>query len=341
MKAFSLERYGEPLVLKEVPDPVPGEGEVVVRVRACGICGTDLKIAKGALSSIVTLPHVPGHEIAGDIAAIGPGVRGLSVGDRGAVYFYLPCGDCRPCRSGRGNICERVTRLGFERAGGFADYVKLPASSFCRSETGLAYESLAVLPDALLTSYHAVATIGRLREGERILIVGAGGLGVHAVQFARHLGAAVAVCDPRPESLALAASLGADLLLPGLSAETTARLRAWTGGAGVDLVIEGSGNGDTFAAALHALGRGGRLVIMGYDTSRPHPLDSMAMHYNEWTVSGSRVGTMSELRDVMGLVERGIIRTVISTVLPMSELNAGLALLAKGGAPGRIVLENA
>jgi len=84
MKAFSLERYGEPLVLKEVPDPVPGEGEVVVRVRACGICGTDLKIAKGALSSIVTLPHVPGHEIAGDIAASGPGVRGLSVGDRGA-----------------------------------------------------------------------------------------------------------------------------------------------------------------------------------------------------------------------------------------------------------------
>ncbi|MFZ2782733.1 MAG: zinc-binding dehydrogenase [Rectinemataceae bacterium] len=339
MKAFTLERYGEPLTLRDVPDPAPGPDDVIVKVRACGICGTDLKIANGALSSIIRLPHVPGHEISGEIVDVGEAVKNVRIGDRGSVYFYLACGRCRPCLTGRENICGQIVRLGFEKPGGFAEYVKIPARNFCRSDANLPFESLAVLPDALLTSYHAVKNIGRLREGERILIVGAGGLGIHAIQFARHLGASVAVCDPKPAALSLAAEYGADLLLENISGENAVRLKEWTGGEGLDLVLEGSGRGETFEVSLRALGRGGRLVIMGYSTVTPYRLDSMAMHYNEWSIAGARVGTRKELDEVMDLVERGVISTVISTILPMSQLNAGLALLADGGAPGRIVLK--
>jgi len=338
MEAYVLESYGDALKRRIVPMPKPGKGEILLRVRACGICGTDLKITAGHLDGIVSLPHIQGHEIAGEIAALGSGVSGLSLGDRGAVYFYLPCGICEPCRKGRGNICSNVTRLGFEKPGGFAEYVCVPAWNFCRSETELPFEQLAVLPDALLTSYHAIKTAGALRAGEKVLIVGAGGLGLHAVQFARHLGAAVVVCDPRPGALKGAASLGAELMLPDLNEEARRVLDEWCAGEGVQLVIEGSGDPAAFKQSLSCLGRGGRLVIMGYHTSKPYALESMAMHYNEWSVIGSRVGTREELSEVLRLVEFGAIKPVIDRTLPMAKVNEGLALLQSALILGRIVL---
>lgn len=338
MNAYVLEEYGAPLRRRAVPVPEPGEGEILLRVRACGICGTDLKIASGRLSGIVRLPLVQGHEIAGEIAALGPGVEGLSAGDRGSVYFYLPCHGCEPCREGRENVCTGIRRLGFEMWGGFAEYVCLPAWNFCRAEPGTPFEDLAVLPDALLTSYHAIKTVGEFRAGRRILIIGAGGLGLHAVQFARHMGGEVAVCDPRNGALEAARGLGAGLLLRDLGEESRKELLRWGHGDGVHLVIEGSGSPETFGNALHCLGRGGRLVIMGYHTSEPYRALSMEMHYNEWNVCGSRVGTRRELGEVLDLVESGAIKPIIHRAMPMAEVNEGLELLRGPSVIGRIVL---
>ncbi|MDP2790551.1 MAG: alcohol dehydrogenase catalytic domain-containing protein [Rectinemataceae bacterium] len=335
MEAYVLKTFGAALKQCIVPIPQPGEGEILLRVRACGICGTDLKITAGHLKHIVHLPHVPGHEIAGDIAALGPGVDTLFVGQRGAVYFYLPCGDCEPCRAGRENICVNVRRLGFEEWGGFAEYVALPARNFCPARSDTPYETLAVIPDALLTSYHAVMTAGATQAGQRVLIIGAGGLGLHAVQFARLAGASVAVCDPRPAARALAGKLGAELQLPSLD-EGDSRHRD---ARGYDLIIEGSGSPEVFPKALNCLARGGRLVIMGYHTVTPYSLDSMAMHYNEWSVCGSRVGTRAELTIVMDLVESGKVRSIIDRVLPLSDVNEGLELLRGSSILGRIVLK--
>ncbi|HCO49555.1 MAG TPA: hypothetical protein DIT55_09105 [Spirochaetaceae bacterium] len=338
MEAYVLESYGDALKRRIVPMPKPGKGEILLRVRACGICGTDLKITAGHLKQIVQLPHVPGHEIAGDIAALGPGVDNLFVGQRGAVYFYLPCGDCEPCRAGRENICANIRRLGFEKWGGFAEYVALPAHNFCPARSDTPYETLAVIPDALLTSYHAVMTAGGLKSGQRVLIIGAGGLGLHALQFARLAGASVAVCDPRPADRELAGKLGAGDLLPDLRdfsrGDEVDSLRRGS----YDLIIEGSGAPEMFPDALNCLSRGGRLVIMGYHTATPYSLDSMAMHYNEWSVCGSRVGTREELTRVMELVESGKVRSVIDRTLPLSEVNKGLELLRGSSVLGRVVL---
>ena len=341
MEVYVLEAFGAALKRRLVPVPKPGKGEILLRVRACGICGTDLKITAGHLKHIVNLPHVPGHEIAGEIAALGPGVDNLSVGQRGAVYFYLPCGDCGPCRAGRENICANIRRLGFEEWGGFAEYVVLPARNFCPARSDTPFETLAVIPDALLTAYHAVMTAGGLQAGQRVLVIGAGGLGLHAVQFARLAGASVTACDPRPAALELAGRLGASDLLPDLRdssrGDKVGNLRSGDE-RGYDLVIEGSGSPEIFPGALNLLARGGRLVIMGYHTATPYSLDSMAMHYNEWSVVGSRVGTREELTTVMELVESGKVRSVIDRTLPLSEVNEGLELLRGSSVLGRIVL---
>ncbi len=341
MRAQVLRQYGEPLVAETVPDPVPGPGDVVVRVRASGICGTDLKITSGKLPHVIRLPHVPGHEIAGEIAAVGSAVRDLSPGARGIVYHYLPCRDCPACRTGRENVCHAIVRLGFELPGGFAEYVKVPAYNFCRCEADLSLDALAILPDAVLTAYHSVTSCGDLRGGQRIGVVGAGGLGLHAVQVARLLGGAVAVADARPEALEAARSLGADRLVNPAAEDVVAAVMEWTHGDKVDVVLEGTGSAQLFQGGLEVLAPGGRLVIMGYDPLSPYPLKSMAMHYNEWTIAGSRLGTKQELLEVLDLVTRGRIRPVVGRTLPFDQVNRGLAEVRSGAVVGRVVLSMA
>jgi D-arabinose 1-dehydrogenase-like Zn-dependent alcohol dehydrogenase len=124
MKAWVLRGYDSPLAVETVPDPAPGPADVVIRVRRCGVCNTDLKIASGKLAHVITLQHVPGHEVAGEVVALASEVRGLSVGDRGTVFHYQSCRDCPACRTGRENVCHHIRRLGFELPGGFAEYVR-------------------------------------------------------------------------------------------------------------------------------------------------------------------------------------------------------------------------
>ncbi len=339
MEGMVLAAYNRPLELRELPVPEPGPGEVLLRVTHCGICGTDLKIVTGQLPEVITLPHVPGHEIAGEVASVGPGVTGLEPGQRGVVYPYLSCGDCELCRGGRENICFRVRRLGFELPGGFARYVKLPAYNFCRTGGAVPPGEMSVLADAAATPYHALKTVGRLAPGQRLLIVGAGGLGLFAVQVARLMGARVAAADLRPGALQAAQSFGAELLVdPGHSDPRRAVLD-WTRGRGVDLVLEGVGVEATFRWSIACLKRGGRLVIMGYDPVNPLPLGAKEMHYNEWTVAGTRLAPKQELVEVIELVEQGALRSVATRRRRLREANEALRELADGDRVGRIVLE--
>ena len=211
MKAFVLRDFKQEMVIEDVPDPVPGPLDVILRVRACGVCGTDLKIVSGKIPPpIVTLPHTPGHEIAGEVVAVGSTVRDLSPGQKGIVYFYLGCKDCEMCRTGRENVCFSVKRLGFELPGGFAEFVRLPAYNFCTFKEDLSSSEMAILPDAVATSYHALKTLADVRAGQDVLIMGVGGLGIHAVQIAKLMGAKVTAADRREGPLKLARGYGAD-----------------------------------------------------------------------------------------------------------------------------------
>ena len=338
MRAMRLEGYNTPLVLREFPNPQPGPGEVLVKVAACGVCRTDVKILRGEIPPpIVNLPHTPGHEPAGEVVAVGSGVHGVNAGDRVVVYFYLNCGRCEMCKKDRGNICFDIKRLGFELPGAYADYLMVPANNVIPIGD-LYYQLAAVLPDAVAVPYHAIRHQARVEPGQDVLIVGVGGLGVHAIQIAKLEGARVIAADVDEEHLDLARRLGADAVVNTRAGDPSGQMKRLTDGAGADAVIEIVGTPESLAWTLPATKRGGRLIIVGYAPGRPWPLDTMAMHYNEWEVIGSRVETKAELAEVVGLVQAGKLRPVVSRTFPLAEANEALAEVAAGRITGRCVL---
>lgn len=339
MKAMVLKEYNRFLQAEEVRSPLLNPSEVLIRVNYCGICGTDLKIVEGKLPDIVKLPHIPGHEIAGTIVETGQDVNSLRIGERGIVYPYVACKDCELCRTGRENICFSIKRFGFELNGGFAEYLSVPAYNFCKVEGSMeVLKRLTVLTDAGATPYHGLKTIANLTLGQRVLIIGVGGLGLHGVQVARLLGGRVAVVDIREENRSLAVRFGAELAFPATDEGARKRLLSWTDGRGVDVVLEGVGAPSTFEWALSCLKRGGTVVIMGYDPTTPLSLNGKEMHYNEWKVSGTRLATKQELLELIELAIGGKLKPVVTMELPLEEVNRGLEILKQRNTPGRIVL---
>lgn len=340
MKAMILKEYLRPMEWVEVETPQIGDNEILLQVKACGLCQTDLKIYKGEIPPpIVTLPHTPGHEVAGQVAAVGKNVHTVRNGDRGVLYIYLACHTCESCLGGRENLCPNLKRVGFELPGGYAEYLKVPASLFCPFEPHLPFEKMAVLTDAVATSYHAITALADAKLGQTVLIVGVGGLGIHGVQIAKLCGARVLAADKKEKALSLAKQFGADFLVntehnPGDAVKDITR------GKGVDAVIECVGAKDTLSWSLPSLKKGGKLVIVGYTPAQPFPLDTMAMHYNEWEVKGSRLCTKGELLQVIRLVEEGRIEPVISRTYPMEKANEALMELQAEGTIGRLVLTN-
>jgi 2-desacetyl-2-hydroxyethyl bacteriochlorophyllide A dehydrogenase len=337
MKAHILKEYNHPLELMERDIPKVNPGEILLKVRACGICQTDIKIIKGSIPPpIVTLPHVLGHEVVGEVLAIGDHVCGVKEGDVGVVYSYVTCHNCNRCLTGRENLCVDLKRIGFELDGGFSEYLRIPAYNFCPFSKDLPIHDMAILADAIGSPYHAITALAKASPDQDILIVGAGGLGIHAVQIAKLCGANVIVVDLNPNALDLAKTFGADAVF--IPDEAPQRIQKLTDGQGVDAVIEIVGHPDTLGWSLPALRSGGKLIIVGYAPGIPFSLDTMMMHYNEYEIIGSRFVTKAELLQLIHLVENGKIKPVVTTTFPFERANDALDVLKEGKILGRIVL---
>jgi len=340
MKAMVLGEYNSSLVLENVNDPCPLDNEVIVKVKGAGMCYTDIKIVTGQLSKFITLPHIPGHETAGEIIQTGKNVKHLKPGMKGVVYSIISCGQCIYCKSGNENLCINTRRIGFEENGGFAEYVKLPAENFCPFKSSTSFEKMAILPDAVGTPYHAFKKIASPGPEKSVLIVGAGGLGIHAVQLAKHMGAFVIVCDVKVESLELAKKYGADICINTLNNKDIVKnVREMSGGWGADIVLEGVGRENTFSWSLYCLKKGGTLIIMGYDSVSRIPLSFIDMHNNEWKIAGTKITTRQDLMEVIDLVDSGIIEPVVTEVISLSEVNEGLDLVRNHRVAGRVSIK--
>jgi D-arabinose 1-dehydrogenase-like Zn-dependent alcohol dehydrogenase len=338
MKAMVLESYNADLRLSDLPEPVPGPEDIVVRVRACGMCQTDIKLVSGQLGRSIKLPHVPGHEVAGEVAALGKDVRGLALGDKGVAFHIVPCGVCELCLTGRENLCTSITRIGFELPGGFAEYVAMPAANFCTFESDMAFDRMAILPDAVATPYHALGRLARLGMGNTVLIIGLGGLGIHAVQLALGMGAMVIGADVNEKAIELAKSFGLGRTTNPLKEDSAAKLRDLTGGKGVDLIIDGVGRKESVDWSLSCLKKGGHYYSLGYDPVNAVCFNMLNVHNNEWSIHGVKATTRQELREVISIVERGLLRPYVSKTLPLEGANEGLAAIKKGQTLGRTVL---
>src|SRR5665811_52124 len=284
MRALVLHEFGGPLVLEEVPIPAPGPHDVLLRVRACAVDQFDLTIRSGKRSN-AKVPLVLGHEISGEVAGVGSAVDGWQVGDRAVSTLYLTCGRCRKCLSGRETICEDFRGyVGIETPGGYAEYTTVPAVNLVSLPDSIGFPEGSVLANAVGTPYHAFTQRMRLGPSQRIIITGAGGgVGIHAIQVARAMGALVMAVDLGQEKLDAALRYGANLAVDPDERDFAEAALDWTDGLGVEGVLELVGPA-TMAQSLNALAKGGRMVIVGSHTGREFALDTLAIYANEWEI---------------------------------------------------------
>jgi D-arabinose 1-dehydrogenase-like Zn-dependent alcohol dehydrogenase len=261
MKAVRLIQPGSPLMDQELEVPDPGLQEVLVRVKAAGICHSDAHYRAG-ISPVQPLPMTLGHEVAGIVEKCGAEVTRLAAGDRVCLHYMVTCGDCDYCHDGREQFCRSGEMVGKHRDGGYAEYVLVPARSVFALPGPISFEHGAVLMCSSATSLHALRK-ARLQPGESVAVFGAGGLGMSAIQLAIAHGARqVYAVDMRAGKLELAAQLGA-IPICAADADPVAELRRLSGGRGVDVALELIGRSTTMRQAVQSLAIGGRAAIAG------------------------------------------------------------------------------
>lgn len=336
MRAARYHGPGDSLRLEEVPIPQAGAGEALVRVRAAGVCHTELHFLSGVLNLGVA-PLTLGHEMAGEVAKVGPGVNSVRPGDRVIVYYYLGCGTCHWCRTGQENLCDAlVAEYGFVSDGGLAEYVRVPARNLVKLPASLSFEEAATLGCSATTAIHA-AGLARLAPGDVALVYGFGGVGAALVQYCDLAGARVIAVGRSPAKLQLARDLGAEAAIDAAREDVPARVRALTGGQGADIVFELVGTAESMPKAVASLRKRGRLVFIGYsqDLLTVSPIQLVIL---EAQVLGSVGNTLDELTRAVDLAAAGSIRATIDRVVPLEDVNRVLDDLRQGKVVGRAVV---
>jgi len=335
MQAVQIVQYHRPFRLTRCGIPGPEAGEVLVEVKASGLCSTDLHLLDGR-QDLGKLPRIPGHETAGVIAQLGPDVAGWRTGQRVVVVIDVTCGNCRQCLTGQTQRCAAMQRIGFERDGGHAEYVAVPAQNLIELPDALSFEDACILPDATACMYHSLITQGHIGPNQKVLILGAGGLGMHGIQIARLAGAEVAATSRRSHRLEEAARLGAVPINPE-EVDLSEAVRGFTGSDGLDLVADCVGTQDSIAQGFDLLRPGGKLLVIGYlDKSFEFP--SLPLFSKEKEIVGCRGSNKLELREVVELVARGRLQSIIGAAFPLSDFIRATQTLERGDIVGRIVI---
>lgn len=341
MKAMVLKAANTPLVLETVPDPVPGAGEAVARVLACGAGLTIHHARAGRLK--LNYPRILGHEITGEIVALGAGVEELKVGDPVTAYFYLTCGHCYWCRINRETMCDNFAGyVGREVDGGYAEYVKLPARSFMKLPPGLDWRQhpaeVGVICDAIATPVKVIRR-ARVTPYDTVAVFGAGGgLGVHMLMLARWARARKVIgVDVRAAKFETCLKAGADATVDASDGKVAEQLLELTGGRGIDVAIDFVCATDTLEAAFGALGKGGRLVALG-GHGQPFKAVPGAMLRKELEIMGSRYATRQEVLDSLDLVARGEVWPLVTEKVPLAEAEVIHQRLDQGLITGRAAL---
>ena len=310
MKAIVLPGPGEPFVMENRPDPEPGPGEAVARVLACG-SGLTIQHTRIGRGHTANYPIVIGHEITGEITAVGADVDGLEVGDPVTCFFYLDCGRCKWCLSSRPTLCDSLGgHVGRQIDGGYAEYMKAPARNFIKIPDSLDWKAnpaeVGVICDALATPYKVVRR-ARISPLDTVAVIGAGGgVGIHMVMMASWAHARVIAVDIAPDKFDKCREMGADDTVDASEGNLTEALMDLTDGAGVDVVVDFVSSAQTLTEGIKALGRGGRLATLG-GGGGGKPFEALGREFSgkELEVMGSRYCTRQEVIDTLNLVGRG------------------------------------
>jgi NADPH:quinone reductase-like Zn-dependent oxidoreductase len=339
VRAVIFNEYGgtDVLRLADMPFPEISPADVLVRVRACGVNRLDLLIRSGKAGK-VSLPHIPGSEVVGEIAVLGDSVQGYQVGQAVAVYPYFHCGRCSFCLSAQENICPRGGLVGISYQGGYAQYIRVPVRCLVPLPEGLFFEDAAAVTLSMLTAWHMLISRAGLSPGEWVLVLGAaGGVGSAAIQVASLTGAKVIAAGSSHIKLAQAAELGADEVINYLEEDFVAAVERLTDGCGVDVVVEHIG-ADTWLGSLRCLARGGRIVTCGATTGNKVQMDINYLFNRQNSIIGSRGGTKGELSYILELVAQGRLVAVVDEIYPLSEVVTVQERLEKRDVFGKLIL---
>jgi propanol-preferring alcohol dehydrogenase len=352
MKAALLYENSKELSIEEVETPKLGSGEALIKVKACGICHTDLNIIDGIIKPL-RYPHILGHEIAGVIEDFKPAddkertlIENVFQETEGRVliYFYITCGHCNYCLKGESNLCLDFRRIGFEEWGGYAEYVKVPIKNVIPLPKRLDFNA-AILVDAGATTYRALRKVKPL-PGSTIAIIGVGGLGGMAVQIAKMFGAQVLAIDVFDVKLAYAKRLGADYVLNFNEVysknvdEVKRTLRTLGINNSIDAIIDTVGNNNTLNFGMKLIGRGGRIVLLGYGKDKESlNILPIKVIYDEITIMGSRAASMWEVYEVIRLAERGHIILNVTNEYELELVNKAMSDLRSGRILGRAIIK--
>jgi NADPH:quinone reductase-like Zn-dependent oxidoreductase len=340
MKAAAFQACGGPdqVRLTEVASPKAGPGKVLLEVRACGLNHFDLLVLKGPDAPASGLPFWGGGDVAGVVVEVGPGVSGLQAGARVLVNPALWCGACEHCLSGEESLCLQFGILGDDRPGGLAEFVAVPASNVMPIPEEVTFEAAAAVPLVFQTAWRALVTQGRIRPGDDVLIIGAGGgVATAAIQIARLAGARVIGITSTSEKVEKALRLGADLCINRRDSDPWRAVREITNGRGVDLVLDSIGQ-VTWGHALSSLVKGGRLVTVGRTSGRFADTDVRLVFWNQLRIVGSTMANRREFAEVMRLVFSGRLQPVIDSVLPLAGAAEGYRRLESAAQFGKIVI---
>lgn len=338
MKAMVLKEFNSPLVLEDVPIPEYGPDEILIKNKVSSVCGTDIKITTGKIST-VPLPLIPGHEITGEIVGVGSNVKHLKLGDRVCFNIYLTCGYCKNCLDGRPTVCmNTIRRLGFEINGGFAEYMVGPAANAVKIPDGVSYRHAAVTPDAIGVSVHAYRDRVKIKEGDNLLILGAGGLGLHGMQVAKALGAVISVADIDDSKLEKAKELGAVHTFNTTKVDLVQACKEVTGGYGMDIVADYCGIPATNSIGIKCTRMGGTMLFVGYAPGTQFLAESHDIAMSELTLIGSRAMTNENIAEALDMVAKGLVKPQIDAEFPLEAANEVLDRLKKGQFVSRGIL---
>jgi NADPH:quinone reductase-like Zn-dependent oxidoreductase len=340
MKAIVFQQHGTADVLKytDAPDPTPRVNEVLVRVKACALNHLDIWVRQGMPNVPIPLPHIPGSDVAGEIAQIGAEVTTVRVGQKVVLAPGVTCGKCAACISGQDNRCRQFTNLGYMIDGGCAEFVRVPEVNCLPYPENLTFEAAASIPLVFQTAWHMLVARAELQPGEEVLILGAGsGVGSAAIQIAKFFGARVIATAGSDEKLSKAKDLGANHLINHKTQKIRDEVRRITSKRGVDVVFEHVGIA-TWDDSIASLASGGRLVTCGVTTGYDAKLDLRFLFSRQLSLLGSYMGTKSELHTVMKLVASGRLKPVVDRVFALSEAAAAHSYLESSSQFGKVVL---
>ena len=331
MKAAMFHGPEQPLKIEEVPTPVAGPGELLIKIAACGVCHTDLHYIDHGVPTFKKPPLILGHEPSGTVAAVGEGVKGFAEGDRVLLPAVLTCGLCEFCRTGRENICHSMTLFGNTIDGAYAEYVTAPAKDTFHLPDEIPLEEGSIIADAISTPFHAVKNRANVKPGDTVVAFGCGGVGINVVQVATAVGGSVIAVDVQKEKLEWAERLGAVATVNPNEVENLGKtIKKLTGG-GADVAVESIGNPDTMAAAFSTLRKGGRLVVVGY-THKPVTLPAAKIMYFEMDVVGSLGCRPVDYPKIIELARTGKIKVaeLVTRKFPLDGINDAFDLLRSG-----------